>query len=889
MATASDYTEVTQQLYLAYFGRPADPIGLANMTANLLAGGAPTHIADFKQAYAAGGVVKTLLDSFANSPESSALYTGDDTQFIISIYNNVLDRAPLLNGLAFWTGALRNHDMTRAEAAVQIMAAAVKPGANAADAATVAGRMAMANLFTNELVTQQDVAYYVGPQAAQQVRDLIRVYAGTGDASTLRAVIDDFLASRHNPIPMGVLVVLAHGPDHVAGGPGNDTINAPSDAQGGDSLEAGDSIDGAGGRDTMLLSTQGVVTRGATVRNVETVNLSSEHAITAADLSGWTGLDTLNITAAGAVSGVLAASTTDISLAAGQGAVTLSGGHHVLARTAHGDITIGAGQAASGDVVVSNSAAGGAINVNAAGFATLVAQDGAINITGTTSFIASAYTAVALAERHAHLAAQASASAAVATAQASGDTTALAAATAALSAANATVLADADAAASAAHVVVTATSNTALTSATVNGNYGSSGNAITDGSAQHNTLTSVTLNNAGAVTLTGQAITSVSATGMNDDVTIVNSKAGHVTALTLNGVAGGNYTDDGAATVRLVADGGTANVLDSLHAAAAHTVIITGSGGVELRAFAGATALGTINASVTGDLKLTTGALALSGTTEINAYPCSGAVTIDASGATGSYLHIVGAANGVNHLTGSATQGNYLVGGNGANTLRGGAAADSFLAFDGDNTIIGGGGSDNAKVGNGRNTIDMRGTDSASVIVGNGDNVILGGGGSDHIFTGTGSNLVTGGGGGDVVRFGLHGTGVVDGLVYASLSGDNDTGGAITASGYLGAVDFITGLHGGDHIQLGQASGALSNDLGGAFTHAVAEGTASAEMVRGDYVASTSQFIAAANGADTLLAWADADASHGTAAIVLLGYADATASAMNAAGLIVLG
>lgn len=889
MATASDYTEVTQQLYLAYFGRPADPTGLANMTAALLAGGAPTRIADFNQAYAAGGVVKTLLDSFANSAESSALYTGDDSQFVTAIYYNVLGRAPDLDGLAFWSGALHNHEMTRGEAAVQIMAAAVKPDANPPDAATVTGRMAMASLFTNELITLQDVNYYVGQQAAQEVRDLVRLYAGTGDASTLRAAIDDFLATHHNPIPMGVVVALVHGPDHVTGGPGNDTINAPSDALAGDTLEAGDNIDGADGRDTMLLATQGVVTRGATVRNVETVNLSSDHAITAADLSGWTGLSTLNITGAGAVGGVLAASTTDISLAAGHGAVTLNGGHHVLARTAHGDITIGANQAASGNVTASNSAAGGAINVNAAGFATLVAQDGAVNITGTTSFIASAYTAVALADRHAHLAAQASASAAVATAQASGDTAALAAATSALNAANATVHADADAAAAAAHVVVTATSNTALSTATVNGNYGSSGNAITDGSAQHNTLTSVTLNNAGAITLTGQAITSVSATGMSDNVTIVNHTAGHVTTLTLNGVAGGSYTDDGAATVRLVADGGTANVLDSLHAAAARTLIITGSGGVDLGTLTGAAALSTIDASVTGELRLTTGALALPGNTEINAYTCSGAVTIDASGATGSFLHMVGAANGVNHLTGSATSGNYLVGGSGANTLRGGTAADSFLAFDGDNTIIGGGGSDNAKVGDGRNTIDMRGTGSTGVIVGNGDNVILGGDGEDHIFTGTGSNLVTGGRGGDLVRFGQHATGVVDGLVYASLSGDNDTGTAITANGYLGVVDFITGLHGGDHIQLGQASGILSNDLGGAFAHAVADGTASAEMVRGNYVAGTTQFTAAADGADTLLAWADANVSHGTAAILLVGYAGAAASTMNAAGLIVLG
>ncbi|MBA5606741.1 DUF4214 domain-containing protein [Duganella sp. FT3S] len=1067
MATTNDYTTVVQQLYLAYFGRPADPIGLGNMEAALLAGAAPTTIADFNAAYAAGGVVKTLLDNFGNSPESSALYTGDDSQFITAIYNNVLGRAPLVNGLAFWTDALHNHDMTRAQAAVQIMAAAVKPGGSAADAATVAGRLAMASLFTSELVTLQDVSYYVGQQSAQEVRDLVRLYAGTGDATALRAVIDDFLATHHAPIPMGITVTLVHGPDTVTGGAGNDSVNAPSDATAGDTLEAGDSIDGAGGRDTLYLATQGALTTGATVKNVETVNLSSTHAITAADVSGWTGLGTLTIAGAGDVGGVLAASTTDVFVAAGQGALTLDGGHNVVARTVHGDITIGAGQAASGTVNASNNAAGGAISVNAAGFATLVAQDGPIHITGTTGFVASAYTAVSLAERSAHLAAQASASAAVAAAQASGDAAALAAATGALNAANATVQADALAAASAAHVVVTATSNTALTTATLRGNYGSSGNAITDASAQHNTLANVTLDNAGATTITGQALGNVYATGMTDDVTIVNSKAGHATTLTLTGVAGGVYTDDGAASVNLVTLA-TPSALGGLHVAGASTITISGAAGVDLgnlsaaanavidasgsmgdngatvtatqsylggsgadtvrtglaaqtaavnggagaadkliltgsangsgaaaalfsgfevlqvengvvakvndfshsafsavllggdaevdglnagqaahvallggnqaivlgvdssapagqpavvtltnataattllapslagvgtlnlldskamtiTSLTGAPALDTINANGSGDLSITTGALALGPGTVIDAHLTTGAVTVDASASSANGVRVTGSSRGANHLTGNASHENFLTGGNGGDILQGGTAADVLVSGNGNNTITGGGGNDHIAAGDGDNTIDARGTGASNIAAGNGSNVITGGSGADLIEVGSGANRITGGGGADVLSFGHHATGVVDQLVYAALGGVADTGAAIAANGKLGGVDIVTGLHGGDTIDLGQAAGALALDLDGTYTHAVAGGTASVELVRGSYVASTGQFTAAAGGADAMLAWADGNPDHGTAAIVLVGYAGAPASTLSASGVMTLG
>src|SRR5581483_11813841 len=77
---ASDYEEVVQQLYVSYFGRPADPGGLANFEAQLLAAGAPTDIELLVQAYSNNPAVQTLIDAFGTSAESQPLYGNGTTE-----------------------------------------------------------------------------------------------------------------------------------------------------------------------------------------------------------------------------------------------------------------------------------------------------------------------------------------------------------------------------------------------------------------------------------------------------------------------------------------------------------------------------------------------------------------------------------------------------------------------------------------------------------------------------------------------------------------------------------------------------------------------------------------------------------------------------------------
>ena len=172
---------------------------------------------------------------------------------------------------------------------------------------------------------------------------------------------------------------------------------------------------------------------------------------------------------------------------------------------------------------------------------------------------------------------------------------------------------------------------------------------------------------------------------------------------------------------------------------------------------------------------------------------------------------------------------------------------------------------------------------------GNGGVTFTGAGLADVISVGSGANSVTGGAGADNIAINHNGVNNVTTLIYAPITGTNDTGAAITANGALTGVDVITGAAKGDTINLSQASGSITNALAGAYTSPVAAGTASTEIVRGTYNTGTGAFTASTSGTDSLVQWADGMAGHLTAAIVLVGYADsASTSISGTTGLITL-
>ena len=149
--TASDYPNEVQQLYVAYFGRPADPTGLANFEQQLLSLGAPTDIGTLAADYATNPALAALIDSFGLSAESQALYgSGTTTQFVATIFSNVLGRQPLASGSAFWVSAIDSGQTSKGDAALSIMAGAYANSTQQGqdDVDLITNRLAVAAAFT---------------------------------------------------------------------------------------------------------------------------------------------------------------------------------------------------------------------------------------------------------------------------------------------------------------------------------------------------------------------------------------------------------------------------------------------------------------------------------------------------------------------------------------------------------------------------------------------------------------------------------------------------------------------------------------------------------------------------------------------------------------------
>ncbi|MYM80729.1 S8 family serine peptidase [Duganella sp. FT50W] len=186
-----DYRFVTQQIYLAYFGRAADVGGLYWFADALKSSGAPKDAVGLENAYATNATVKSLLDNFSNSAESNALYGGDNTAFVTAVYKNLFNRAPEAAGLAFWVNALNNGSLTRGRAALSILAAA---SPNNSDGASVTNKSTVAVNFTKSLDLAPEIAAYSGLNAVTKVRAMLAQVNGSTDVNAFQATVDATIA-----------------------------------------------------------------------------------------------------------------------------------------------------------------------------------------------------------------------------------------------------------------------------------------------------------------------------------------------------------------------------------------------------------------------------------------------------------------------------------------------------------------------------------------------------------------------------------------------------------------------------------------------------------------------------------------------------------------------
>lgn len=253
--SAAQYIDTVQKVYIAYYGRPADPAGLAFWTQKL---------------DSVGGNLGSIVDAFGNSQESQDLYAGSsNAQVINAIYQQLFNRDAEPAGLAFYTGLLDNGIKTAASIALDIL-----NGAQNADLATINNKLAVAKEFTAQLDTTPEILAYVGDDAAEAARDLISTVTNTNASKTAALNnVDDTIAAivagGQGSTP-GDTIFFAAGQQNLVGG-GNDDLFKGNQV----GFQNGDSVDGKGGYDTVALDlTSGAIYEGLTTKNVERLELN---------------------------------------------------------------------------------------------------------------------------------------------------------------------------------------------------------------------------------------------------------------------------------------------------------------------------------------------------------------------------------------------------------------------------------------------------------------------------------------------------------------------------------------------------------------------------------------------------------------------------------------
>lgn len=194
LAPAVAYHDLIQRIYVAYFGRPADPAGLAFWADKFSAFGFPATMAEVSIAYSGNATVKQFVDLFGASGESAALYPGDNTVFVTAIYRNLFNRAPDRDGLAYWVDVLNRGVMTRPIAALYIMG-----GAQNDDVTIINKKIEVAKRFTDALNTPARRVAYEGEAASALVRTMLGTVGLATDMATFTGVATTIYTLEYGP------------------------------------------------------------------------------------------------------------------------------------------------------------------------------------------------------------------------------------------------------------------------------------------------------------------------------------------------------------------------------------------------------------------------------------------------------------------------------------------------------------------------------------------------------------------------------------------------------------------------------------------------------------------------------------------------------------------
>ncbi|CUA83326.1 Domain of unknown function (DUF4214)/Hemolysin-type calcium-binding repeat (2 copies) [Gulbenkiania indica] len=265
---ASAYYDTVQKLYIAYYGRPADPLGLEFWASKV---------------DAAGGNTEEIVNAFGTSEEAQSIYGNLGVAAAInSIYQNIFGRDADTTGLTYYATEVNAGRLSLAS-----LAQAIINGAQNEDATVVANKLEVAKQFTGALDTAAEIVSYNGQAAAKMAHDLLDgVTADPASVTDATGQIDSTIEDMAGA-QTGNAINLTSGVDTITGTAGNDIINAlPINASNGaaaTTLSAFDTIDGGAGNDTLNIYTEdgnnGALAASATIKNVENVNIYNSETV----------------------------------------------------------------------------------------------------------------------------------------------------------------------------------------------------------------------------------------------------------------------------------------------------------------------------------------------------------------------------------------------------------------------------------------------------------------------------------------------------------------------------------------------------------------------------------------------------------------------------------
>lgn len=167
MAIVTTHVAAVQELYVAYFGRPADPAGLDYWT----------NIVESQ------GSTAAVSATFAASPEYIVSYFGKtNAQVVDQIYTNLFGRTADAAGKAYWVNLLNNGTIK-----VDTIVAEVAAAALTTDAEIIENKVAAATAFTTAVDTPAEMAGYAGTDALALAKAFI---TGVTTDATLTAAVN---------------------------------------------------------------------------------------------------------------------------------------------------------------------------------------------------------------------------------------------------------------------------------------------------------------------------------------------------------------------------------------------------------------------------------------------------------------------------------------------------------------------------------------------------------------------------------------------------------------------------------------------------------------------------------------------------------------------------